>query len=165
MEKIKRGWWLYYGIQVAVFSIVMGVYLGVRVLIKEAWGPDIKDWPEVLFLIASTLTMNRAERLAAAACRKAGLPPGGWVSCWLEKSALNEPPVPEPAPIDNPEPSERYYSVCVDESNSGTAVRGSGNLEPVRARLEEFRPGHHGRDHVSWNTCARRAPDYGSASQ
>lgn len=113
MEKIKWGWWLYNGVQVVIWVIVSGVLVGIAKLIEKEWGLDLEGWGSQIvttIVIATVVSIIRekVERVAKAACRAAKLPPDGrdalWDAWWLQESAPNELPVPEPPPINFPMP-------------------------------------------------------------
>ena len=113
MEQIKRGWWLYNSVRVTICVVVSCVLVGVAKLIEKVAGIDFDSGGgEFVFTIVGAIvlgvTRSRAERVAKAACRAAKLPPDGraalWTSRWLEESAPNELPVPEPPPINRPQP-------------------------------------------------------------
>ena len=111
MQRGSRVWWLYYGVQAAVLGIALGALLGVRWLVKEAWGPDILKLPSLLFLPVFLSLKWRAESVAIAVCRRAGLwrevPRGSRIERSLERVEPRGTPVPDPAPLDLAQHSRR----------------------------------------------------------
>ena len=118
MQRGSRVWWLYYGVQAAVFGAAVGALLGVRWLVKEAWGTDMNDWPSLLFTLVFLPLKWRAESVATVVCRRAGLwqevPRGSRVERSLERVEPSGTPVPNPAPLDLARHSRRsdWTFVC-----------------------------------------------------